>query len=95
MEAFSALPRKEKVKEFRRRAQQVQCRKESGQIEGYMQIAKKLGKLDSMEKHLEDSIYHSVTHSESKLWDEVVRDMSTAGSMGFYCARVTNATIKK
>jgi hypothetical protein len=93
MEAFLDLPRKEKVKEFRRRVKEVQCRKESSQIQGYMYCAKKMGKLERLESSLEDSIYHAISPEEAIMWDEIVNQMSANGK-GFYCARITT-DIKK
>jgi hypothetical protein len=95
MEDFSALPRKEKLKEYRRRAKEVQCRKEGHTIEGYMHCAKKMGKLDAMEKHLDNSIYHEITREEGKLWDQVVQEMIEVGGRGFYCARIVENPFKK
>ena len=88
MEDFSALPRKQKIVEFRKRSEAMQCRKDGQIVEQCMRVADKAGKLGVMEKQVEAPVlFHTITRREMEMWDEVVQGMGNVGG-GLYCARV-------
>lgn len=89
MEAFSKLSRKDKVKLFRKRAEEMQCRKDGQIVEQCMRVANKAGKLGSMEKYVEAPVViRTITFDEMRLWDQVVNESESKIGEGLYCARV-------
>jgi hypothetical protein len=92
---FSALDRKEKVKEFRKRANQMQVFKEGRRADKAYQLARKMGKEKALQKQIDaPQMYRQIkTPHETALWAQVVEEMLSdprANRMGARMAILEN-----
>jgi hypothetical protein len=77
MEDFSTLDRKQKIKEFRRRANEMQVVKNGRLADQAFQLARKLGREQVLQREINSpAMYRRIdSRDETALWAQVVSEM--------------------
>lgn len=88
---FSALDRKEKLKEFRRRRNEMLVAKEGRKADKAFQIARKIGKEKELQEQVKFPCIYQVMNSrrEQILWKQVIDEMNRAEGRSNNAARMT------
>lgn len=88
---FSALDRKEKLKEFRRRRNVMLMNKEGRKADEAFRVARKIGKEKQLKEQVKYPCIYQVMGSavEQALWKEVIDEINWAEGRNERAARMT------
>lgn len=88
---FSALDRKEKLKEFRRRRNEMLVNKEGRKADEAFRIARKIGKEKQLRDQVKFPCIYQVMNSqgEQALWKQVIDEMNRAEGRSERAARMS------
>lgn len=82
MEDFSALPRKEKLAMFRKRAQQMQACRQARETNHVIGVARKMGKEDQLKMRVQFASISEIDAEQCRLWKRVLQDSQLVSKKG-------------
>lgn len=82
MEDFSALPRKEKLRLFRLKAQQMQACRQARETNHVIGVARKMGKEDQLKMRVQFASISEIDKEQCRLWKQVLEDSRLVSKKG-------------
>lgn len=82
MEAFSDLPRKEKLRVFRLKAQQMQACRQARETNHVIGVARKMGKEDQLKMRVQFASISEIDAEQCRLWKRVLGDAQLVSKKG-------------
>lgn len=81
-EDFSALPRTDKIKAFRKKAQEMQTRRNGRQTSQVLSVARKMGKEEQVKMRVQFAMVQNIDDEQCRLWERVLEDNKIVGKKG-------------
>lgn len=82
MEGFSDLPRKEKLRVFRIKAQQMQACRQARETNHVIGVARKMGKEDQLKMRVQFACINEIDKEQCDLWKRVLEDSRLVSKKG-------------